>query len=95
MDKLTISGFNIYELRRAEIDFKTSMYALTKLLKNEKKLRTEKTASLVSKNINWFFSHFVYYGTIMNTELPNFAFLASKTEENMIFYDIPSIFVTT
>ena len=31
----------------------------------------------------------------MNNELPNFAFLASKTEENMIFYDIPSIFVTT
>jgi len=30
----------------------------------------------------------------MNTELANFAFLASKTKENMIFYDIPSLFVT-
>jgi len=42
MDKLTISGFNIYELRRGGIDFKTSMYSLTKQLKSEKISRKEK-----------------------------------------------------
>ena len=47
-DKLTISGFNIYELRRGGIDFKTSVYSLIKQLTSEKILRTEKAATLVS-----------------------------------------------
>ena len=58
MDKLTISGFNIYELRRGGIVFKTSMYALTKQLKSEKISRKEKAATLVYKKYKLIFLKF-------------------------------------
>jgi len=45
MDKLTISGFNIYELRRGGIDFKTSMYYPYKTIKKREDIAKGKSGN--------------------------------------------------
>ena len=85
MDKLTISGFNIYELRRGGIVFKTSMYPLTKQLKSEKISRKEKAATLVYKKYKLIFLNFCLLWYHYEYGISKFCFLSVKNKRKYDF----------